>query len=52
LISWKTPAVLFFIKPWLDRRIGGKKKREERVWEIKREKGKEESKNCVRKSNF
>jgi hypothetical protein len=52
LISWKTPAALFFIKPWLDGKIEGKKEREKRAWERKREKGKEEPKNCVRKSNF
>jgi hypothetical protein len=48
LISWKISTSLFFIKPWLDKKIGGEK----RAWERKREKGKEEPKNCVRKNVF
>ena len=49
MISWKILAALFFIKPWLDRKIGGKK-REKR--ELGREIEKKEPKNCVRKSVF
>jgi hypothetical protein len=36
LISWKIPAALFFIKPWLDRKIRGKKKREKSLGEKER----------------
>jgi hypothetical protein len=37
LISWKIPAPLFFIKPRLDRKIGGKKReRKESLGEIER----------------
>jgi hypothetical protein len=30
LIRWKIPATLFFIKPRLDRKMGGKKEREKK----------------------
>jgi hypothetical protein len=30
LINWKIPAALFFIKPRLDRKIGGRERERER----------------------
>jgi hypothetical protein len=41
LISWKIVAALFFIKPWLDRKIRGKKRE-------KRELGREREKKARR----
>jgi hypothetical protein len=36
LISWKIAVALFFIKPRLDRKIGGEKQRKEILEEIER----------------
>jgi hypothetical protein len=59
LINWKIPAALFFIKPRLDRKIGGRERERERERDREREvslgekeRGKEEPKNRVRKKCF
>jgi hypothetical protein len=55
LINWKIPAALFFIKPRLDRKIGGRERERERERSElggERERGKEEPKNRVRKKCF
>jgi hypothetical protein len=53
LINWKIPAALFFIKPRLDRKIGGREREREREVSLgEKERGKEEPKNRVRKKCF